>query len=253
MILVDTSAWVEYDRATGSPVDVRLTNLIADDGPLAVTEPVVMEMLAGARTDQREAELRRLLLRFDLLRFDPVADFHGAARIYRMCRREGVTPRGLVDCMIASVALRNSAVLLAHDADMHRVAKVVGLEMDAASLHSDIQMLSFIRTASGPSGHRDDGMSDAAPADPRRYRIEVRVSADQDALIRQVADLEGATITAFVMDTTIARARRVLRQHQDLMLSNEGFDRFIAELDRPTEPVAELAELFRSNPTLPGD
>lgn len=59
-------AWVEYDRATGSAVDQRLTMLIATDGPLAVTEPVAMEVLAGARSDQRESDLRRLLLRFDL-------------------------------------------------------------------------------------------------------------------------------------------------------------------------------------------
>ncbi len=31
-------------------------------------------------------------------------------------------PRGLIDCMIASVALRTNAVLLAHDAGMGRVA-----------------------------------------------------------------------------------------------------------------------------------
>jgi len=106
------------------------------------------------------------------------------------------------------------------------------------------------RTASGRYRGR---MSKAAQRDPRRHRIEVRVSADQDALIRQAADLEGTTITAFVMDTTLARARRVLRQHQDLVLSNEAFDRFITELDRPTEAVAALTELFRSNPKLPGD
>ena len=134
MILADTSAWVEYDRSTGGPVDLRLTGLIADNGPLAVTEPVVMEVLAGARTDQREADLRRLLLRFELLRVDIAADFHGAARIYRRCRRAGVTPRGLVDCMIASVALRHDAALLAHDVDMDRVAKVLGVQMDDASL-----------------------------------------------------------------------------------------------------------------------
>jgi len=134
MILADTSAWVEYDRATGSPVDVCLTNLIAEDGPLAVSDPIVMEVLAGARTEEREGDLRRLLLRFRLLRFDAAADFHGAARIYRRCRRVGVTPRGLIDCMIASVALRHRATLLAHDVDMDRVARVVGLEMDAASL-----------------------------------------------------------------------------------------------------------------------
>lgn len=136
MILADTSAWVEYDRATGSPVDIRLSDLIAEDGPLAVTDPVVMEVLAGARTEQRAADLRRLLLRFEFLRFDMAADFHGAARIYRRCRREGVTPRGLIDCMSAAVALRTEAVLLAHDADMNGVAKVLGMEMDEASLHT---------------------------------------------------------------------------------------------------------------------
>lgn len=133
MILADTSAWVEYDRATGSRVDQRLSDLIATDGPLAITEPVVMEVLSGVRTEQREDDLRRLLLRFHLLGFDVAADFDAAARIYRQCRRAGVTPRGLIDCMIASVARRNSASLLAHDADLIRMAQVLGIEMDPAS------------------------------------------------------------------------------------------------------------------------
>jgi predicted nucleic acid-binding protein len=136
VILADTSAWVEYDRATGSAVDRRLTDLIREEGPLAVTEPVIMEVTAGARTNEREADLRRLLLRFTLLRFDTAADFDAAVRIYRHCRRAGITPRGLVDCMIASVAGRHGATLLAHDLDLDRVAKVVGIGMDHASLGS---------------------------------------------------------------------------------------------------------------------
>ena len=136
MILADTSAWVEYDRATGSPVDRRLTDLIRGDGHVAVTEPVVMEVLAGARSDAREADLRRLLLGFDLLRCDAAVDFDAAARIYRACRRAGVTPRGMVDCLIASVAARHGAALLALDADLARVADVVGIELDAASRQS---------------------------------------------------------------------------------------------------------------------
>ena len=130
MILVDTSAWVEYDRATDSPVDHRLTELIAHDGAVAVTEPVVMEVLAGARTDERESELRRLLLRFELLMFDTSADFEGAARIYRGCRAVGVTPRGMIDCMIAAVAARTGATLLMQDVDLERVARVVGIDID---------------------------------------------------------------------------------------------------------------------------
>lgn len=133
MILADSSAWVEYDRATESPVDHRVRELIRTDGPLAVTEPVIMEVLAGARDDHRETDLRRMLLRFELLRFEPVADFDGAARIYRRCRQVGVTPRGMVDCMIAAVAHRRQATLLARDADIHLVAGVVGISLDVAA------------------------------------------------------------------------------------------------------------------------
>ncbi len=134
MILADTSAWVEYDRATGSRVDQRLTELISGDGPLAVTEPVIMEIVAGARTDERESDLRRMLLRFPLLGFDAAIDFEAAARIYRRCRRAGVTPRGMVDCMIASVARRHGASLLTSDADLSRVAKIAQIDLDDASI-----------------------------------------------------------------------------------------------------------------------
>jgi hypothetical protein len=113
-----------------------LSALIAADGEVAVTEPVVMEVLAGARSDERETDLRRLLLRFDLLRFDVAADFDAAVRIYRRCRAGGITPRGMVDCMIASVAWRRGATLLAHDADIDRVARVVGIQLDEASLRA---------------------------------------------------------------------------------------------------------------------
>lgn len=132
MILVDSSVWVEYDRATGSSPHRRLKELIDMNGPVAVTEPVVMEVLAGARDDRREADLRRLLGRFEMLGFDAVSDFDGAVRIYRRCRAAGVTPRGMLDCMIAAVAWRQGATLLAHDSDMDRVASVVGIELDQA-------------------------------------------------------------------------------------------------------------------------
>jgi predicted nucleic acid-binding protein len=136
VILADTSAWVEYDRATGSAADRRVAELIDAAGPLAVTEPVLMEVLAGARDEQREGDLRRLLLRFHLLSFDAVTDFDGAVTIYRRCRVAGVTPRGMLDCIIAAVAWRAGATLLSHDADMGRVARIIEIELDDASLRA---------------------------------------------------------------------------------------------------------------------
>ncbi len=38
--------------------------------------------------------------------------------------------------MIASVAWRPGAVLLAHDIDLDRVARVVGIDLDGASLRA---------------------------------------------------------------------------------------------------------------------
>ena len=93
-------------------------------------------------------------------------------------------------------------------------------------------------------------MSEPTAARSRRHRFEVRVTPEQDALIRQAADLEDTTVTAFVLETVTSRARRVVKHHQDLRLSNEPFDRFIAELDKPAERVPELVELFKRNPKL---
>ncbi len=132
MILADTSAWVEFDRASGSSVHLRVTELIKLNGPLAVTEPVVMEVVAGARDERRERALRRLLSRFRLLPFDAAVDFDGGTSIYRRCRAAGVTSR-MIDCMIAAVAQRHRAELLTCDADLARVAEVIAIELDVAT------------------------------------------------------------------------------------------------------------------------
>ena len=130
MILVDSSAWVEFDRATGSVIDNRVTSLISEGGEnLAVTEPVMMEVLAGAVDDRRHDDLRRLLTSFQWVAADPVADFEGAAKVYRRCRTAGITPRGLVDCMIAGIAIRSGCELLAIDADFAAIATVLPLRL----------------------------------------------------------------------------------------------------------------------------
>lgn len=130
MILIDTSAWVEFDRATESATHVRLRDLIVAGGPLAVTEPIVMEVVIGARTLRREAALRRLMGAFPLLPFDASTDFEAASRIYLQCRRVGITPRGTVDCMVVAVAQRTGSAILAADRDLDHVCEVIGVPLD---------------------------------------------------------------------------------------------------------------------------
>jgi predicted nucleic acid-binding protein len=123
VILADTSAWVEYLRATGSPAHLRLRELIAGQGELATTEVVVMELLAGAAAQEEVARLRRLLGRFELLPVEGLADYEAAADLHRRCRAGGETVGKLTDCLIAAVALRHGAALLHRDLDFEVIAR----------------------------------------------------------------------------------------------------------------------------------
>jgi predicted nucleic acid-binding protein len=79
VILADTSAWIEYLRATGSAVHLRLRQLIADEGELVTTEVVMLELLAGKASPHGGTRLRRLLGRFDVLPVEGLADYEAAA------------------------------------------------------------------------------------------------------------------------------------------------------------------------------
>lgn len=120
MILVDTSAWIEFLRGTESPVCREVERLLAGD--LAVTDPVVMEVLAGARDDQHLHDLRGMLGRAEMLRCNAL-DYPTAAMLYRLCRRKGETVRRLLDCLIAAAAIRHGASVLHSDADFDALAR----------------------------------------------------------------------------------------------------------------------------------
>lgn len=116
MILIDTSAWIEFLRDTGSPV-CRLVDEVLEE-EIAVCDPVRMEVLAGARSESHLLLLRRLLARAASIEARP-ADYETAAALYRQCRRRGETVRKLIDCLIAAIAIRAGAPLLHSDADFN--------------------------------------------------------------------------------------------------------------------------------------
>jgi predicted nucleic acid-binding protein len=131
MILVDTSAWIEFQRATGSSADRAVTAAVEADAPLATTGLVVLELLAGARDELQARELRRLLDRCRFLPLEEPSDHEAAAAIYRTCRRAGTTIRRLPDCLIAAVAIRAGARLLHRDADFDAIARHAPLTVAA--------------------------------------------------------------------------------------------------------------------------
>ena len=127
MILVDTSAWVEYLRNTGSPVCIRVGELLGGD--VATCDVVRMELLAGARDEQHRRELRRLMARATLVPMQP-GDFDQAAALYRQCRRRGETVRVLIDCLIGALAIRADLPVLHSDSDFDALARHTLMRVD---------------------------------------------------------------------------------------------------------------------------
>jgi hypothetical protein len=130
MILVDTSAWVEFLRDTGSPACRAVDELLAKE--LAICDVVTMEVLAGARDERHLGDLRRLLARAVVVPMVP-ADYEDAASLYRTCRRGGGAVRRMIDCLIAAVTIRAGARLLHADADFTVLARHTGLRIAPGS------------------------------------------------------------------------------------------------------------------------
>ena len=127
MILIDTSAWIEFLRDTQSLVCERVDTLLASR--IATCDAVRMEVLAGARDQEHLEQLRRLLARATLLPTESI-DFDTAAAVYRSCRSQGKTVRKLIDCLIAAVAIRANVPVLHMDQDFTAIAAATDLRID---------------------------------------------------------------------------------------------------------------------------
>ncbi|HMJ78967.1 MAG TPA: PIN domain nuclease [Iamia sp.] len=131
-MIVDTSVWIEYIQQTGSRANLVLRQAISDQESITVPEVVRMELLIGPTDEEKAKERRRFLDAFDVVALEPLIDAEEAAAIHRRCRRAGETPRNLLDCMIAAVAIRRDEPVLHRDRDFDVIARHTTLQVVSA-------------------------------------------------------------------------------------------------------------------------
>ena len=121
MFLIDTSAWIRHFAKT-DPFDLRSVCSIEER---ILCLPVYQEILQGIRD---EGAFRAVKEALDAAPFveDPLSRriFREAANLYRVARRQGLTVRSSVDCIIAACAIGNDLTVLHHDRDFSALAKV---------------------------------------------------------------------------------------------------------------------------------
>lgn len=122
--LADTSIWVDGLRTP----DSWLHKALLSTESVAYTEPVLMELLLGARTEGELEYLRRFVTGGNLVPFDSVSDFEAAACINWVGRRRGLTA-GKVDCLILAVAQRTGSQFITRDRGQRELAELIGIDL----------------------------------------------------------------------------------------------------------------------------
>jgi predicted nucleic acid-binding protein len=129
MVLVDTSLWIETFKVHNP---LHLETLV-DLDEVVTCLPVLQEVLQGFRDDRAYRLAREAMYSFPTVESPlSLAVVEESVGLYRLARRQGLTVRSSVDCLIAACALRHGLIVLHRDRDFPALAKVSTLRQRAS-------------------------------------------------------------------------------------------------------------------------
>ncbi len=124
-MIVDTSAWVEFFRATGSPAHKRLKKALMQKEPVLMIDVVYLELLQGARNPDHFLNLQAQLDGLPSWQPGDARELsRQAAMLYARCRWRGLTVRTANDCLVAACAIEAGEPLLHADRDFDAIASI---------------------------------------------------------------------------------------------------------------------------------
>lgn len=116
MILVDTSVWIDFFASKTLPHVETLEKLILKNENICICGIVITEVLQGIKNDK---EFNKTKILLECLVFLPMSytTFIKSAQLYRALRKNGITIKRVMDCLIATVAIENDIPILHNDKD----------------------------------------------------------------------------------------------------------------------------------------
>ena len=128
MILVDTSAWIDYFRG----LDAAHTDLLdreLSQNRIATGDLILAEFLQGFREESAYEEAKGLMDTLEYFEMVGREVAIASAQNYRLLRKEGVTVRKTIDVMIATFCIANDLELLHNDRDFDHIQRKLGLRV----------------------------------------------------------------------------------------------------------------------------
>ena len=93
----------------------------------------------------------------------------------------------------------------------------------------------------------------ASSAVAKRERLAVRITSEQKKLIEEAANLEGRSLTDFIVSSVEKAARDSIVAHRVISLSVRDSEKFFAAISNPPEPSPRLLEAAREYQEFVGD
>ena len=116
MVIVDTTVWIDYLAGNSNAHTIWLHRELGQQ-PLGLTDLIYCELLQGVRSDAQFVQVRRDLKKLTIFETGGTRLALTAARNYRWLRRQGLTVRKTIDCLIATFCIQAGHELLHRDRD----------------------------------------------------------------------------------------------------------------------------------------
>jgi uncharacterized protein (DUF1778 family) len=74
-------------------------------------------------------------------------------------------------------------------------------------------------------------------------RLVARANAEIHRIIQEAAELQGSTVSQFLLDAALERAREVTERATRINTSREAFENMMLALDQPARPLPRLSQV----------
>lgn len=128
MVIVDTSAWIEYFQDGDIRVSEKVDNCLMRKS-VGIGDLIYCEVMQGIRWGRERNEVSSLLLSLPQFEMVGFAMAEKSAANYRLLRARGVTVSKTIDVVIGTFCAENGFSLIHRDSDFDLMARYLGLRI----------------------------------------------------------------------------------------------------------------------------
>jgi predicted nucleic acid-binding protein len=128
MVIVDTSAWIEFFK-NGDPDVAEKVDRCLDLDLVGIGDLIYCEVMQGLRFPRERNHISSLLISLPQYEMVGFSIAQKAATNYRLLRSKGVTVRKTIDVMIGTFCVEHGFQIVHNDRDFEHMSTHIGLDI----------------------------------------------------------------------------------------------------------------------------